>query len=94
MELLGDPPGAKMIEDAILDASGALFGGLLERILAPSCGQDGAKLRNLAPRWAQDGHLRSQMSYLRPFWEVSCPLLKILGAKSQIAENLKKTYNF
>ena len=43
-EGLGDPLGAKMAQDAILDASGALFGGLLGRILAPRW----AKLR---PRW-------------------------------------------
>ena len=30
----------------------------------PSCGQDGAKLPNLAPRWAQDSNLRFQNSQL------------------------------
>ena len=32
LEILGDPPGAKMAQDVIWDASGTLFGGLLGRI--------------------------------------------------------------
>ena len=31
----------------------------------PSWSQDGAKMPNLAPRWAQDGHLRIQNGHLR-----------------------------
>jgi hypothetical protein len=55
-EVLGDPLGAKMAQDAIWSASGAPFGWLLGRILAPRW----AKLANLAPRCAQDGRLGGQ----------------------------------
>ena len=79
MELLGDPPGAKMAQDAIWDASGALLGGPLGRILAPSCGQDGATLPNLAPRWAQDGQLGGQDGQLGALLGASWQLFLDLG---------------
>ena len=34
----------------------------------PSWSQDGAKLPNLAPRWYQDGHLRTQDGQLETIW--------------------------
>ena len=69
MELLGDPPGAKMAQDAILDASGALFGGLLGRILAPRW----AKMVPSWSTWRQDvpkmANLEAKMANLAHFWE-------------------------
>ena len=57
-------------------------------------GQVAAKMALSCPTWRQEGPkmaiLDCKMANLRPFGEVSCPLLRILGAKSQIAENLKK----
>ena len=57
-----------------------------------------AKMALSCPTWRQDGPkmaiLDCNMANLRPFREVSCPLLKILGAKSQIAENFIKTLGF
>ena len=43
-ELMGDPLGAKMAQDAIWGESGAPFGCLLGRILAP-------RWAKLEPRW-------------------------------------------
>ena len=62
---MGDPLGAKIAQDAIWGASGAPFGCLLGRILAPSWSQDGAILDNLARRCAQKGELGA---YLARFW--------------------------
>ena len=56
----------------------------------PSWSQDGAKLPNLAPRWAQDGHLRAQDGQLETILGGICRLFGILVAKGQIAKNLKK----
>ena len=60
--------------------------------LGAKMGQVAAKMALSCPTWRQDGPkmaiLDFKMTNLRPFWEASCPLLKILGAKSQIAENL------
>ena len=58
MELLGDPPGAKMAQDAIWDASGALFGGLFGRILAP-------RWAKMAPSWPT---WRPRCPTWRPRW--------------------------
>ena len=55
-EVLGDPLGAKMAQDAIWSASGAPFGWLLGRILAP-------KWAKMVPSWptcVQDGQLGGQ----------------------------------
>ena len=50
------------------------------------------------PSWRQDGPkmaiLDLRMANLRPFWDVSCLLFGILGAKGQIAENLEKLMVF
>ena len=75
LEALGEPPGAKMPQGADWDVLGAPSGGLLERILAPRWGQDGAKL-NL--RWATCAH----------FWEDLGDFFWILGA---ILPKLAKT---
>ena len=56
----------------------------------PSWSRDGAKLPNLAPRGASDGHLRTQDSQLEPILGSSCQLFRILDAKSQITENIEK----
>ena len=66
--------------------------------LGAKMGQVAAKMALSCPTWRQDGPkmaiLDFKMANLRPFRKVSCPLLRILGAKSQIAENLKKTSSF
>ena len=50
------------------------------------------------PTWRQDGPkmaiLDFKMTNLRPFWEASCPLFGILGAKGQIAKNFEKLMFF
>ena len=47
----------------------------------PSCGQDGAKLPNLAPRWAQDGHLRLQNGQLETILGGILPTFKDIGCE-------------
>ena len=58
----------------------------------PSCGQDGAKLPNLAPRWAQDGHLRFQNDQIETILGSILPTFGIVGAKSQIAKSIQKLW--
>ena len=60
--------------------------------LGAKMGQVRAKMALSCPTWRQDGPkiaiLDLNMANLRPFWEASCLLFGILGAKSQIAKNL------
>ena len=72
-----------MAQNAICGASGAPFGWLLGRILAPRWAKI-AKLANLAPRFAQDGQLGGQDGQLgallgaswRPFLDLGRDLVK------------------
>ena len=66
-ELLGDPPGAKMAQDAIWDASGAPFGDLLGRILAPRWRQVGQLGAKMCPRWPTWG---ARLPTWRTFWSI------------------------
>ena len=54
----------------------------------------GAKIGQVRAKMGQDGPktaiLDLNMAILRPFWEASCLLFGILGAKSQIAKNIEK----
>ena len=56
-------------------------------------GQVRAKMALGCPTWCQDGPkmaiLELNMANVKPFWEVSCLLFGILGAKGQIAKNIK-----
>ena len=66
--------------------------------LGAKMGQVRAKMALSCPTWRQDGPkmaiLDFKMANLRPFWEVSCLLFGILGAKGQIAKNLQKPVVF
>ena len=59
--------------------------------LGAKMGQVRAEMALSCPTWRQDGPkmaiLDLNMANLRPFWEASCLLFGILGAKSQIAKN-------
>ena len=61
---------------------------------AAKMGQVAGKMALGCPTWRQDGAkmaiLDFKMTNLRPFWEASCLLFGILGAKGQIARNIKK----
>ena len=56
----------------------------------PSCGQDGAKLPNLAPRWAQDGHLRFQNGQLETISGGILPIFKDIGCEKPDSRKPKK----
>ena len=62
--------------------------------LGAKIGQVGAKMALSCPTWRQDGPktaiLELKMADLRSFWETSCSIFAILGAKSQIAKNIEK----
>ena len=60
----------------------------------PSCGQDGAKLRNLAPRWARDGHLRFQNDQLETILGGILPTFKDLGCEKPHSKKPLKTRGF
>ena len=87
-ELMGDPLGAKMAQDAIWGASGAPFGCLLGRILAP-------RWAKLEPRWRHVGQLGAKMCPRRRTWSLlgvllgaSCWLFLYLGRDlSKLGEN-------
>ena len=61
-------------------------------------GQVRAKMALSCPTWRQDGPkmaiLVLKMANVRPFWEASCLLCGILGAKIQVAKNIEKTIGF
>ena len=90
-EVLGDPLGAKMAQDAICGASGAPFGWLLGRILAPRW----AKMAPSWPTWRQDvpkmANLEAKMANLAHFWEHLGDLFWILGAILPKMAKTKKT---
>ena len=56
----------------------------------PSCGQDGAKLPNLAPRWAQDGHLRLQNGQLETILGGILPTFRDIGCEKPDSRKPKK----
>ena len=60
----------------------------------PSCGQDGAKLPNLAPRWAQDGHLRLQNGQLETILGGILPTFKDIGCEKPDSRKPFKTCGF
>ena len=60
----------------------------------PSCGQDGAKLPNLAPRWAQDCNLRPQHGQLEPILEGILPTFWDLGRERPDSKKPLKTFGF
>ena len=60
----------------------------------PSCGQDGAKLPNLAPRWAQDGHLRFQNGQLKTISGGILPTFKDIGCEKPDSRKPQKTLGF
>ena len=87
LEVLGDPVGAKMAQDASRIASGAEFGDLLGLILSPRW----PKYAQVGPKWRQDGamlvNLEPKMVNLAPFWEASWVIFRILNAiLAKIAE--------
>ena len=59
LEVLGDPSGAKMAQDASWISSGAEFGDVKMAQVAQKWRQDAAMLANLEPK----------MVNLAPFWE-------------------------
>ena len=71
---------------------GTRLGLYLEVCWGASWRQVRVKMARSWPSWRQDGPkmpiLDFKISKLRPFWEVSCLLFGILGAKGQIAKNL------
>ena len=60
----------------------------------PSCGQDGAKLPNLAPRWAQDGNLRPQHGQLETILGSILPTFWDLGREKPDSKKPLKTLSF
>ena len=60
----------------------------------PSCGQDGAKLPNLAPRWAQDGNLRPQHGQLETILGSILPTFWDLGREKPDSKKPLKTVGF
>ena len=91
-EVLGGPLGAKVAQDVIRRASGAPFGWLLGRILAPRRG----KMAPSWPTWCQDvpkmANLEAKMANLAHFWEHLGDLFWILGAiLPKIAKTEKTT---
>ena len=90
-EVLGDPLGAKMAQDAIWSASKAPFGWLLGRILALRW----AKMALSWPTWRQDvrkmANLEAKMANLAHFWEHLGDLCWILGAILPKMAKTKKT---
>ena len=60
----------------------------------PSCGQDRAKLPNLAPRWAQDGHLRSQNDQVETILGGILPTFRDLGCEKPNSKKLLKNFKF
>ena len=94
LELLGDPPGAKMAQDVILDASGAPFEQLLGRILAPRWAkmapswstwrQDVPKMANLEPKRGNLGRFWKHLGDF--FWILGAILPKLVKSKKQQRE--------
>ena len=80
--------GAKMAQDAIWDASGAPFGGLVGRIMAPGW----AKMPLCWPTWRQDmpkmANLEPKIGNLGRFWKHLGDFFGILGA---VRAKLSKT---
>ena len=80
-----------MAQDAIWSASGAPFGWLLGRILAPRW----AKMAPSWPTWRQDvpkmANLEAKMANLAHFWEYLGDLCWILGAILPKMAKTKKT---
>ena len=80
-----------MAQDAIWSASGAPFGWLLGRILAPRW----AKMAPSWPTWRQDvpkmANLEAKMANLAHFWEHLGDLFWILGAILPKMAKTKKT---
>ena len=74
------PLGAKMAQDAIWDASGAPFGGLVGRIMAPGW----AKMPLCWPTWRQDvpkmANLEPKIGNFEFFLEHLGDFFGILGA--------------
>ena len=60
----------------------------------PSWRQDGAKLPNLAPRWAQDDHLRSQSDQLETILGGILPTFWDLGGEKPDSQKPSKTLGF
>ena len=58
----------------------------------PSWGQDGAKLPNLAPRWAQDGHLRFQNDQLETILGGILPTFWDLGREKPDSKKQKTIF--
>ena len=89
--VVGDALGSKMAQDAIWSASGAPFGWLLGRILAPRW----AKMAPSWPTWRQDvpkmANLEAKMANLAHFWEHLGDLFWILGAILPKMTKTKKT---
>ena len=75
LEVLGDPVGAKMAQDASWIASGAPFGDLLGLILSPrwpKLRKNGAKMLlswpTWSPRWSTWHHFGRHLGHFSWFW--------------------------
>ena len=82
LEVLGDPSGVKMAQDASWIASGAEFGDLLGLILSPRW-----------PKLGQNGAKEPKMVNLAPFWEASWVIFRILSAILATKNRSVKTTN-
>ena len=80
LEVLGDPSGVKMAQDASWIASGAEFGDLL----GSSCRQDGPSWAKMMPRWRYVGQLGHQDGQL------GSSLGGVLANFSDLERNLSK----
>ena len=83
-ELLGDPLGAKMAQDAIWSASGGPFGWLLGRILAPRWRQVGQLGAKMCPRWPTWG---ARLPTWRTFWSI---LATFVGSWARSCQKWRK----
>ena len=76
MEVLGDPSGVKMAQDASWIASGLNLETSWDHLVA--------KMAQVGPKWRQDGamlvNLEAKMVNLAPFGEASWVIFQILSA--------------
>ena len=86
MELLGDPHGARMAQDASRVASGAPFLKILGPILAPRWAKKAPRWAKFEPSWRQYGQFGTKMAILDPILAI---FLRLGGDPSRNSRSVK-----